>query len=103
MDGSRELQRSDVESMPRKARTSEPLEDALRQSLRLMIAARHHERSNESALRQALHDVCARARREGVHAERLLIMLKKTWREMPETLRVARRDSEEALARVATA
>lgn len=52
--------------------------------------------------RQALDAVCALAHRDEIRAEQLLILLKDTWRRLPEVQRAARMDADVTLACVVT-
>lgn len=48
----------------------------------------------------ALRQLCEVARERGVHAEQLLVVLKESWRGLPETRLVMRRDTTQVLGRV---
>ena len=82
---------------------AEALPELLRQSLRCVLADEYHEESDEAKLRVALREVCERARRDGVRAEHLLIVLKESWRELPERATLPRFHADEALGRVVSA
>jgi hypothetical protein len=47
--------------------------------------------------------VCERARRDGIRAEHLLVVLKESWRELPERADLPRFEADEALGRVVSA
>lgn len=89
--------------MPATASMAEALPDLLRHSLRCVLAGEQYEESNEAGLRIALREVCERARRDGVRAEHLLIVLKESWRELPERAALPRAYADEALGRVVSA
>lgn len=85
------------------ASVAEALPDLLRHSLRCVLAAEHYEDADEAKLRIALREVCECARRDGVRAEHLLIVLKESWRGLPERAALPRFDADEALGRVVSA
>lgn len=82
---------------------SAAIPDLLRQSLRRVLADGRAERSEQGKLRIALRDVCERARRDGVRAEHLLMVLKESWRDLPERAEVPRHDADDVLARLVSA
>ena len=82
---------------------SEGLPGLLRQSLRGVLADERYEDSDEDELRVAVRAVCERARQDGVRAEHLLIVLKESWRDLPEQAEIPRFAADEALARVVSA
>ena len=55
------------------------------------------------ALRAALRVTCERARRDGLRAEQLLLVVKAVWHDLPERRELPRVDADEVLARVVTA
>ena len=69
---------------------------ALRSALR--ADGRGDARSDEGRL--ALRQACEAAHGRGLHAEELLILLKREWRNLPEVRRGDRVEGEAALARV---
>lgn len=89
--------------MPDEAGFTVALPRLLRHSLRRVLADEPYDEEDEAALRAALRDVCERARRDGIRAEHLLIVLKESWRELPERAALPRFDADEALGRVVSA
>lgn len=62
---------------------------ALRSALQAEVCA-HTTRlpSNEARLRRALRLMCDDARRRGVRAEQMIVVLKEAWRSLPEVQRL---------------
>jgi len=75
--------------------------ELVRRALRCAIDAELDGRAGADVGR-ALREACDRARQNGLRAEELLIVLKETWRQLPET-RPLRLDAAEVLARIVTA
>lgn len=76
------------------------LPDLLRQSLRRVLTDTRYSTSDDAKLRVALRGVCERARTDGVRAEHLLIVLKESWRDLPERRALQSYEADDALARV---
>lgn len=89
--------------MTESASTAEALPNLLRHSLRCVLAAERNEEPDEAGLRVALRDVCERARCDGIRAEHLLVVLKASWRELPERAALPRYHADQALGRVISA
>lgn len=94
---------STADTQPANDGRSEPLPELLRRSLHGVLADERYDDSDEAELRIALRAVCDRARRDGVRAEHLLVVLKESWRELPKQPRLQRPNADEALARVVSA
>ena len=94
---------STADPIPPNNGQSEALPGLLRRSLCRVLADDCYDRSDEAELRIALRAVCDRARRDGVRAEHLLVVLKESWRELPERARLGRVEADAALARVVSA
>jgi hypothetical protein len=54
---------------------------------------------DDGEMRAALRELCDVARERGLHAEQLLLVLKESWRRLPETRLVMRQDAGEVLGR----
>jgi hypothetical protein len=83
--------------------SSTVLTELLQESLRRVVAERQHLQPDNARLRMLLRGPCDRARRDGIHVERLLVVLKRCWRELPEVMPVPHREASDTLARLATA
>lgn len=79
------------------------LPQLVRESLRRIIVAWNAERINQVALKKGLRDACLEARRQGVHVEQMLILVKRTWNAIPEIVRVPHNERTAALSLLATA
>ena len=75
--------------------------ELLRRALRSAVDAELDGRAGADVGR-ALREACERARQDSLRAEELLVLLKETWRQLPET-RQLRLDGHEMLARIVTA
>src|SRR5689334_11396013 len=98
-----ERQESTAGPRPMRSGQSEALPDLLRRSLRDVLADARYKYSDEAELRVTLRDVCTQARRDGIRAEHLLIVLKESWRELPERARLPRYAADQTLARLVSA
>jgi hypothetical protein len=60
------------------------------------------EGARDGGLRRLIQRASQSARERGLRAEQLLILLKETWRELPEVRHVPFQDADDMLARVVT-
>ena len=94
---------SKADPMPSGSSESEHLPDLVRRSLRGLLAQTWPENEPKGDVRLALRDACDRARKEGLRAEQLLLVLKDAWSGLPERRQLPRVDTDAVLARVVTA
>ena len=59
----------------------------------LEIALRPDQESRGSNLQNAMRELCAEARRQGMRAEELIVLFKKTWAERPELQGLSREET----------
>jgi len=71
-------------------------------ALRTAIQALMRAGATDDEVRRAMALFCAEARRRGVRAELVLVVLKDVWRTLPEVRRLSRVGREAALARLTT-
>lgn len=83
--------------------TQDTLRAEMLDCIRLLLADGRWRAADEQWLRSSLRNVCAHARRDGVHIECLIVMLKHAWSALPERGCVPRHQSIETLARVVSA
>jgi hypothetical protein len=79
-------------------RLREHTSDMLRYALDAQLVGRFPNAS----VRRSLRGVCSEAQRSGMRAEQLLVILKDSWRRLPETRRIERSERDEALGQVIT-
>ena len=86
---------------PGDAGDAEVVRALVRRALRCAIAAELDGRA-DADIGRALREACDRARKDNLRAEQLLLVLKETWRALPETRRL-RLDGDLMLARIVSA
>ena len=80
---------------------TEPL-DLAHQVVRCALREAKNVKSHDHEVRAALRPLCDAARSRGLYAERLIVLLKEAWRELPEARRSTREHDLGALERVVT-
>lgn len=79
-----------------------PLRELVREALRAALQAEHRGAAADSEVRTLLRQACDTARVNDAHVERLLILLKEVWRELPQARHRTHIDAQAPLARVVT-
>lgn len=69
------------------------IDEELLAALRQALARRLSSREGDGELRGALRDVSREAQRRGLHAEQLVIALKRVWDEIPEVRAAGSREA----------
>lgn len=69
------------------------IDEELLAALRQALARRLSSREGDGELRSALRDVSREAQRRGLHAEQLVIALKRVWDEIPEVRAAGSREA----------
>jgi hypothetical protein len=86
---------------PASANPLEPL-DLAQRALRCALRDAKRAQAPDQEVRIALVELCDAARSRGLYAERLIVILKEAWRDLPEARRSAREHELAALERVVT-
>lgn len=71
-------------------------------ALRTALQAHLRSGAPDDGGRRAVTLFCGEARRRGLRAEEVLVLLKDVWRSLPEVRRLGRTQREQALARLTT-
>jgi hypothetical protein len=95
MEGTMEFDR-----VPTTGRPSPYLTNATQRALELALRPDGGTRSVD--LQQAMRDVCAEARRQGVRAEELIVVFKRAWHGRPELQALSREETGRLLESVIT-
>jgi hypothetical protein len=76
--------------------------DLASRALRCALQEEKDARATEREVREVLRVLCDTARARGMYAEQVIVLLKETWRDLPEVRRPAPEHEMNALSRVVT-